>query len=257
MIKWCAYCQQYQGESEPFDQLGLTHVLCPVCAARGLNIGDRDFELLTQLRELQSDLYSCGRDGALDRIDLLVERSRLMGIRPIDMVVGLLSPMLVQIGILWATKQISVRDEHRFSEFASRFLMAIAKNIPPLSNEPSAQVLLACADGNYHTFGLRVVQLWLATEGISCELITPSVPSNELFEYARALRPKVLGLSISMPEQSAALDEIRAGALSKETVLWLGGYAVKSGQLDLERAGNAALVKDILQLPSLLGPIGR
>ena len=35
MIRWCAYCQHYQGEQEPLDDYSITHDICEPCLASG------------------------------------------------------------------------------------------------------------------------------------------------------------------------------------------------------------------------------
>ncbi len=34
MIKWCAYCQQFMTEVEPFDDYRMTHGICSTCQPR-------------------------------------------------------------------------------------------------------------------------------------------------------------------------------------------------------------------------------
>ena len=36
MIRWCAYCQKYIGEVEPFDRFEISHGICRRCVASGL-----------------------------------------------------------------------------------------------------------------------------------------------------------------------------------------------------------------------------
>ena len=38
MLKWCAYCQQFTGESPKYDDFSITHGLCARCATRKLDL---------------------------------------------------------------------------------------------------------------------------------------------------------------------------------------------------------------------------
>ncbi len=42
MLKWCTYCQEFQGEVPPFDTLASTHGICQNCVPHAEHLTSRE-----------------------------------------------------------------------------------------------------------------------------------------------------------------------------------------------------------------------
>lgn len=246
MMIWCAYCQHFLKESAPFDKLDISHGMCDSCAKKGLSLTQADEAKLKQLVELQRELYAAGKAGDRTRIKSLIQSCNEIGVRPMDMIFGFLSPMLVRIGKLWELGEVSVIEEHRFTHFCEQLLDSI-KATSTISNE-QPHFILASADGNYHNFGLKLIQLWLESRGYQVELITPSLPMDELLKYTMEIKPQYIGLSISLEEQIAAVksytQSLASSPNSSVKQVFIGGHAVKAGIVKPSDLAPALLIKD-------------
>src|SRR6202012_2861287 len=120
MLRWCAYCQEFQGEIAPLDIFTTPHGTCPACQAKGMSQLDAEIGNSHRLREIQGLLYEAGKTGDLPAASRIVQHALAAGLRPVDILVGLITPLLYLIGIEWETKLITVADEHRFTSFCER-----------------------------------------------------------------------------------------------------------------------------------------
>lgn len=255
MIRWCAYCQTYQGESAPFDDYGITHTICPACFARGAHRADDPESGITAIRELFGRLTS--RPRQTSPAQLLAEGEKL-GLSPVDLLVGVLQPVLYEVGERWSRGEASVADEHAISRAASVAVELLLESRPELVALRQArrpEVLLTCAPGNTHAVGLQLVEFFLLSEGVPVYTILPGLPADEIVELTRTLEPKALGISVAMPEQVASVCEIakRVHALpdSHGPVVLVGGFAVRGG-FELPPDTPARTCFDFREIPALL-----
>lgn len=254
MLKWCAYCQQFLEEAPPYEKLSITHGICRSCVNKGVFFDAGNNSRLKNLVQFQRKLYEAGRSGEISEIPSLLEESQKLGTRPIDLIFGLINPMLVHIGNLWEKGEISVREEHRFSNFSSSLLDAIQMH-PIESKAPEGtKILLVSADKNYHTFGTRVLHLWLTAEGYYSELITPGLPTQELVSYIQEFQPEFLGISLSLKSQVEYVhDYLSASRCAKyQPKVILGGYAIKSLAVTAQDISEVSFVTKTQQLKAIL-----
>ena len=62
MLKWCSYCQQFQGETSPYEDLSVTYSLCRRCKSEHPDIFASDVVRHSQfLRRVYHSLYKAGR----------------------------------------------------------------------------------------------------------------------------------------------------------------------------------------------------
>jgi hypothetical protein len=64
MIRWCAYCQRFLGEFEPYDSLDTSHGICPSCVTKGVIANDDDLSRSAALRSFFADLRKLALSGA-------------------------------------------------------------------------------------------------------------------------------------------------------------------------------------------------
>ena len=123
MLKWCSYCQKFQGETPPFGDLSITHVLCLECESAHSDVFAADvIRHGVFLREIFRSLFKAGRKNDFGSAERLVERAIAANCRPVDILIGIVAPMLYKIGEEWKSGAITVEDEHKFTAFSERVI---------------------------------------------------------------------------------------------------------------------------------------
>jgi methanogenic corrinoid protein MtbC1 len=252
MIKWCAYCQEYQGETAPFDNFALSHSMCERCSAQGLEIPIDKFESIQLLKNLQDRLWMAGKSENRNAIDEIIDDAIISDVRPVDILVGLLAPLLYQIGEDWKQGKITVADEHRFTAFASDMLSTVRAKMEIESivdRNKRFPVLLLNAEGNDHSLGIQVLELFLRSSGIPAKAIFPGIPVAEAINLADEIEPEWIGISISLANQIPSVietvEKIMKSSPAIANKIFLGGHAVKnelvpsiSGTIQIKELGT-------------------
>ena len=234
MIRWCAYCQRYQGEVEPFDDYAMTHTICDLCVAQEAFRKQQPQEL-ESIRRFFLRVAGIAADRAPSAAELVAEGAAL-GLDPVDLLLGIVQPVLHQIGDRWARSQVTIAEEHRVTAVCSSVILSIlqAEAIPAAvrrARQPT--VLLVSADGNDHTLGIQILEVFLVRNQIPTVTIYPGLPSQEIVSLARSLVPRVVGISAAMPEQVQAALSVAEGLAdlppATRPLVVVGGLALRSG----------------------------
>ena len=230
MIKWCSYCLHFMDECEPYDRYIISHGVCPDCAPKALAFTRADKDALQGLRTFFIDLQTAARAGvALDWAEVL-EESRWLGIPPLDLLMGLLQPLLEEVGELWARGRMTVLAEHRFTAMAEALAARLRQDGQAMAATP--RLLLVNADRNFHTLGVQMAELYFTAIGLPHLTIAPGLPTEELLDLVRLHRPEVLGFSVALVQHLAQVETVarRLGDLPfTPPVLLVGGPAVRQG----------------------------
>lgn len=240
MIRWCAYCQTFQGEVPPYDSYDLTHGVCDACEKASKPTDGDAIDAIRPLARFYRELRFRAVDGFDAPGSRILDEAMALGIQPVDLLVGMLQPALAEIGTAWAEGRVSVAIEHRFSAAVESVAVAALARLPRSSGVRQAarpEILLTIADGNFHTLGLKVVELILLSAGRAVLAVAPGLPSSEIIELARSSKPEVLGVSASGTEHVAPVREIAEGLATwppqTRPRLVVGGQLAKAG-LQLE-----------------------
>ncbi len=238
MLRWCAYCQEFQGEIAPLDKFTTTHGLCPACQAKGMSRLDSEIDNSHRLREIQGLLYAAGKAGDLAAAPGIVQLALNAGLRPVDILVGLITPLLYLIGVEWESQLINVADEHRFTSFCERVFELVVPEVKAagasIPGTRDALVFLMNARGNNHTLGIRILSLWLQSKGIRSRILHPPPSPKTLFQLATETRPQAILISIALERQKtyASIIARQMEALRQpRPTLIIGGYAIKHHQI--------------------------
>lgn len=231
MFRWCSYCCRFLGEKEPLDRYQISHGICKACAA-SMKSGTLDAGRIESLRDYQQRLLRAVPIGDEREIDRLIDDGTSLGIRPEDLLVGMLQPLLYDIGDKWARGEVSVADEHGFSSLSLVIIEALFSRagVTDLRQSPSPRVLLICAEGNYHFLGLRMIEFLLIARGIPVFAIYPGIPVRQALGLAGDLRPDHVGVSVALPEQLSfvtRLEEALAASSARAPRIVVGGSALR------------------------------
>lgn len=235
----------------------MTHTLCQSCMDKGLY---EDAAHLTQARrlgEMYGRLRVAARSRELLRAGTLMDECIGMGVRPVDLMMGIIQPLLYEIGELWARAEVTVAAEHQFSDFAASVLATVYQRYPELGQfrqSPHPRMLLTIADGNYHVLGLQILELYLATEHVPTFTVVPGLPVEETARLAREMEPGFIGVSISDPAQMRCARDLAAALgdlpdAGRPTII-LGGSTARAG-LDAQEYPGVVICANLADLAGI------
>ncbi|WP_271603754.1 MULTISPECIES: cobalamin B12-binding domain-containing protein [unclassified Bradyrhizobium] len=237
MLKWCSYCQQFQGETSPYEDCSVTYGLCRRCESDHPDIFASEVVRHSEfLRRVYDSLYDAGRRNDIPSARQLVKEAMAANFRPVDILLGILTPLLYKIGEQWRSGTVTVADEHEFTVFSERVIELIEASMQRGRTRRRAGVpryFLMNAPGNTHTLAIRILALWLESRGICTPAVVNHLDLQDLPQHILKAAPKALLISMALPQQldgvaaiSALVGDLPAGARPKVMV---GGYAIKSG----------------------------
>ncbi len=132
------------------------------------------------------------------------------------------------VGTLWSRGDISVTQEHLYSEQVEAVLRGAIAEIQIESQRP--KILLTSLPGEPHKIGLLMLEAILVIELAKCIPLGTQTPISGIVEAAIASKVDIVALSFSsaFPKRDAlkSLVELRA-ALPCDVSIWAGGDGVK------------------------------
>jgi methanogenic corrinoid protein MtbC1 len=213
---------------------------------------DSDMAYAFRLKAIQGELFEAGCRDDLNAARQIIGIARHAGTREVDILVGIIAPMLYRIGEDWKRGAISVAEEHRFTAFCEKILNIVPGNRLPLNlltagQEKRREILLINAPGNYHTLAIRILALWLSDKGMPAHTLDEAFDVSDLIIAICDIRPRILLISMALAEQVPGVIAIieRIGDLPEpmRPKIMVGGYAVKLGLVS--QIPGAAILADI------------
>lgn len=161
------------------------------------------------------------------------------------------APLNVAVGEAWMRGEISVAQEHLYTEALQQVLRQAIGSLP----EPppaSPRVLLATLPQEPHGLGLLMVEALLGLRGWRCISLGVKVPVDEVVLAAQQTGAQVVALSFSGsfpgPQALASLAELRR-RLPPAAALWAGGSCLA---LRRRLPAGVEAVRDIALVPALM-----
>lgn len=246
------YCQSFMGEKEPFNQFNLSHGICNSCQKIGRKNLEAKFDDILQLKNFSESLYEAGEKGEVNAADALVNLGLANGVRALDLLMGFVAPMLYDVGNKWENGGLTVAEEHNFTSVCEAIINVIELKQLQQQNvvqDQNPMVLLANIEGNHHYLGIRIVSLWLHSLNISNYVLFPSVPIDKIYNLVLELRPKILGISLSMSDQFQAIQRLHTKIQiipeAQRPQIIVGGFPIKANLIPLISMNGLAYVKQI------------
>ena len=168
-----------------------------------------------------------------------------LSLYPINLVTRkLLTPLLIELGIRWASQQSGVAEEHFFAFYLRNKLGARYHHRPRGNN--GLRLLLAGLPGEHHEIGLLLFALAAHETGYSVIPLGANMPMDELGKIAEKKGCSAILLSgaIEPSERTLARDLPLLVDQSKVPVM-IGGLASVYCCDAIVRAGAEALGRDI------------
>jgi methanogenic corrinoid protein MtbC1 len=135
-----------------------------------------------------------------------------------------IGPLARAVGEAWATRRLSIRHEHFFSERVGDLLRSL--RLPFEERARGPLVALATLPGEEHGLGLQMAALTLAAAGCRILFLGTKVPVAEIVALTRTLGAVAVGLSVSRAADAistrARVRSLRA-RLPPRVALLVGG----------------------------------
>ena len=118
----------------------------------------------------------------------------------LDAELHMIQPALYRIGHKWQNNLVSVAQEHLATAIAQAVMNhGLLQSQIPASN--GRRVVLACVEGNNHSVGLQMVADAFLLAGWDAQFLGADVPTSSLIRHIEHVKPDLLGLSVSLPQQ--------------------------------------------------------
>ncbi|HZU83079.1 MAG TPA: cobalamin B12-binding domain-containing protein, partial [Polyangiaceae bacterium] len=144
---------------------------------------------------------------------------------------SIVQPALEEVGELWYANRISTAQEHLATATAEAAVASLYSSFRWPARGPRA--IVACAQGERHEFGARMVADLLALDGWDERFVGADVPAEALADQVRDLAPKMLGLSVTLRTRVPVARETIALARAARPGLkvLVGGRAARDAPL--------------------------
>ena len=240
MFRWCSYCQTFVGETEPYNDFEVTHGICSKCKDRKANSNVAGVLAIKPLAKFFERVRIAAQNGSSIDPAALLNESEKLGIKGFDFFMGMIQPILWEIGNLYEKGEITVPQEHQFTAVAERLLSLIESRLTgatetQLKTPPSKErvdVLLTCVDQNYHTVGIRALNVGLMQRGFHTAVFYPSLPDQAIVDLCKHLKPTILGITAGLLEHHSAVkslvNAVETSGLRDHLILAIGGQGIES-----------------------------
>lgn len=161
--------------------------------------------------------------------------------------VNVLQPALYTVGARWENGRISVAQEHLASAIVSRVLASIPVSEFRAAVQRGKAVITASAN-EFHEIGAWMVAYCLEGDGWEVRYLGANTPRQDLLAFIRAERPDMLCLSVAMPFNLNAVEDIiadvRHNADMAHIKIMLGGQAILHDPSVVHALGADAFAAD-------------
>lgn len=165
-------------------------------------------------------------------------------------------PFLLKVGILWATEEINVAQEHFISNLIRRKLIVAIDAIIP-NPDYTKKFLLFLPEGEMHELGLLFAKYLVKSRGFKTIYLGQSVPLQDVLKLREYYRPDYILTYFTLTHDAEKMNQYVQGLLNtfqKETMLLCGPQAAS---LTLPLPPNCKIIQTIPQLIDILNKVNQ
>lgn len=145
----------------------------------------------------------------------------------------LIAPLCGRVGVAWMRGDISVYQEHLFTETLQSVLREAIASVDAAAQgqHQAPRVLLTTTPGELHGLGLLMAECHLALESCERFVLGTSTPISDIVQAVKSLQTDVLALSFSAyASRKDVLDNLQqlCEQLPESTEIWAGGAATSA-----------------------------
>ena len=159
-----------------------------------------------------------------------------------------LVPAQVRVGQLWEQGEWSVADEHAATAVTETALSALHAAAARRGREKGVHVVVACAEGEWHTLPARMAAVAGASGGSRVTVLGPSMPTHHLGRRLAAGDVDLLALSCTLPPNLLGAARCVEAAHEAGVPVLAGGRAFGASAKRAHALGADAWSADALSL---------
>lgn len=243
-IKYLGKASEITKEDIPIDYRNDPKIISYLASEEVMDLDKKD-EMLSKIRDQLLRFFMKGDlDGALG----LYQNYRTAS-GTTSFFEKILTPVMYQIGDLWAKNKISIADEHVCSNIANSLIRIIFDRNTRI---PTKKKILICTpDGEQHNLGANILESHLSCSGFKVFNLSPSEPHDSIVNFIGSTKPDAVFVSITLS------DNIRPGQRLVRKIkerfdvpIFVGGQAVKDDNAKFD----AQIIRDfsLKNLPKLV-----
>jgi len=157
-------------------------------------------------------------------------------------------PALRGVGRLWQQNRITVADEHLATAITQAAMARLYERLFASASGQGPRLVAACAEGERHEVGLRMVCDLLELEGWDTLFLGAAVPTPDLVRLICEREPQVVALSASIgpnvPRVEEAIRAIRENCGSQPPLIVVGGRPFATDDTLAHRVGADVTARD-------------
>lgn len=142
-----------------------------------------------------------------------------------DIYLELFQPAQREIGVLWQTGRVTVAQEHYCTAVTQRIMSSLYPSVFAGARD-GRSVVMACAGGELHELGARIVADFFELEGWDTSFLGANVPADAIVAEVQEIDADLLGLSAALPDKvpeiAAIIEEVRR-SVRPDLVVLVGG----------------------------------
>lgn len=243
-IKYLGKASEITKEDIPIDYRNDPKIISYLASEEVMDLDKKD-EMLSKIRDQLLRFFMKGDlDGALG----LYQNYRTAS-GTTSFFEKILTPVMYQIGDLWAKNKISIADEHVCSNIANSLIRIIFDRNTRI---PTKKKILICTpDGEQHNLGANILESHLSCSGFKVFNLSPSEPHDSIVNFIGSTKPDAVFVSITLS------DNIRPGQRLVRKIkerfdvpIFVGGQAVKDDNAKFD----AQIIRDfsLKNLPKIV-----
>jgi DNA-binding transcriptional MerR regulator/methylmalonyl-CoA mutase cobalamin-binding subunit len=178
---------------------------------------------------------------------------------PRDFALSILSPLLMEVGMLVDNGVITIAQEHSLSAILKFHVGHTLYKHVENKNKIDLNIAISTPTGELHEFGIMIGALLCAYYNINVFYLGPNMPADSLAEAAKQIGAKIviLGVSQVYHTEQHSLDDYLGELIAEvpeDMKIWVGGVSKLSTFLD---QGRLEIVPTLSMLDQKLAQLTR
>ncbi|MFO7800772.1 MAG: cobalamin-dependent protein [Desulfovermiculus sp.] len=120
----------------------------------------------------------------------------------------ILQPAMYTVGQMWEQGEISVAKEHLASALINRLMSMQYIDLMRPPEKKRGKAVVSAASNEFHEIGATMVANCLELDGWDVEYLGANMPLDELLLHVAAYEPDILALSVAMPFNLEAVQDV-------------------------------------------------
>jgi len=154
-----------------------------------------------------------------------------------------LVPAQIEVGRRWHSDKWTIAQEHAATAISDAVLATLANRDPTVPTVPG-RLVSCCAEGEWHSLPLRMLNDAMARSGHDIVSLGPSVPASQLTDFVRTVDPVAVLVNCSVAINLVGARRTIAAAHEAGAPVILGGRALGNSPARASAIGADAWAPD-------------